>query len=87
MTPLAKAVLKAATTALAHRGTVPVTGHALSDCREDARAVAVSVQVAVGDAMARPGLHPSRRAKRRSFWPWRMIWTVAGVVRKASWLL
>jgi hypothetical protein len=58
MTPLAKAVLKAATTALAHRGTVPVTGHALSDCREDARAVAVSVQVAVGDAMARPGLHP-----------------------------
>ena len=60
MTPLADAVLKAATTALAHRAAMPVTEGTLSDCRDDARAVAVAVLVTVGDVMAKPGLHPFR---------------------------
>ena len=58
MTPLAAAILEAATAALAHRGGVPVTERMLSDCREDARAVAVAVLVTIGGTKAKPGLHP-----------------------------
>ena len=56
MTPLAEAVLEAATSALAHHGAAPVTEGVLSKCREDARAVAVLV--AIGGAKGRRGLLP-----------------------------
>ena len=58
MTPLAEAVLEAATSALAHHGAAPVTEGVLSKCREDARAVAVAVLVAIGGAKGRRGLLP-----------------------------
>ena len=58
MTPLAAAILEAATSALAHHGAAPVTEGVLSNCREDARAVAVAVLVAIGGAKGRSGLLP-----------------------------
>ncbi len=58
MTPLAAAILEAATTSLAHRRGTPITECTLSDCREDARAVAVAVLVTIGGTKGKPGLHP-----------------------------
>ncbi len=56
MTPLADAILIAATVALTQRDTL--AENALRDRREDARAVAVAVLVAIGGAKGKPGMLP-----------------------------
>ena len=58
MTALSEAILKSATEALIIRSEVSSAKGALSDPREDARAVMVAVLVGLGGAKGRRGLLP-----------------------------
>jgi hypothetical protein len=67
MTPLAEAVLNAATAALDDRyGLAPVEGQVRGG-REDARAVAVAVLVAIGGAKGKPGMLPFTNGLSQKF--------------------
>jgi hypothetical protein len=67
MTPLADAVLDAATAALARHDASPLADGPLRQRREDARAVAVAVLVAVGGAKGRPGMLPFTNGLSQKF--------------------
>ena len=66
MTPLADAVLEAATAALQDRESGPSDG-APRAYREDARAVAIAVLVAIGGAKGKPGMLPFTNGLSQKF--------------------
>jgi hypothetical protein len=67
MTPLADAVLEAATAALDDRGASGSTNTGARDSRADARAVAIAVLVAIGGAKGKPGMLPFTNGLSQKF--------------------